>query len=57
MRLISDGGRRMSLGIFEEGRTEPIGFIHPECSNAYFETRGLDEHIALLTPDLFRPKT
>ena len=50
--LIPDGAWRLSLGIFEDGRTQPIGFIHAECSQAYFETRKLGEHVALLTPDL-----
>lgn len=51
-QLIETGAWRLALGIFEEGRMEPIGFIHVECSAAYFETRDVLDRIAVLTPDL-----
>jgi hypothetical protein len=50
--LIESGAWRLSLGIFDEGRMEPIGFIHVECSAAYFETGNVLGRIVLLTPDL-----
>lgn len=51
-QLIDSGAWRLSLGIFDEGRMEPIGFIHVECSANYFETGNVLGRILLLCPEL-----
>lgn len=51
-QLIESGAWRLSLGIVEEGRMEPIGFIHVECSAPYFETGNVLGRILHLTPAL-----
>ncbi len=51
-QLIESDAWRLSLGIFDEGRMEPIGFIHVECAASYFETGNLLGRILLLCPEL-----
>jgi hypothetical protein len=50
--LIEKDGWRLSLGIFEEGRMEPIGFIHVACAATYFETDEVLPRVELLCPEL-----
>lgn len=50
--LMDKGAWRLRLGIVEEGRMNPIGFIHVGCSEAYFETRNVLGRIERLTPEL-----
>ncbi len=50
--LVDKGSLRIALQIFEEGRMNPIGYIHVACSEPYFGTRDVLERLARLTPDL-----
>lgn len=50
--VIDKGRFRLCLGIFEEGRMEPIGFIHVACSLPYFGTAALEARIQRLSPGL-----
>lgn len=50
--LIAKGDWRFALQMFEEGRPNPIGFIHVSCSEAYFGTPEVLERARRLTPDL-----
>jgi hypothetical protein len=50
--LIEKDGWRLSLGVFEEGRMEPIGFIHVACALTYFETEDVLPRIQRLCPEL-----
>jgi len=50
--LIEKDGWRFSLGIFEEGRMEPIGFIHVACAATYFETEDVLPRVERLCPTL-----
>ncbi|MGC4095402.1 MAG: hypothetical protein QM756_47255 [Polyangiaceae bacterium] len=43
---------RFPLQVFEDGRMNPIGSIHPECAEAYFGTTQILDRVARLTPDL-----
>ncbi len=52
--LMDKGNWRLKLGIVEEGRMNPLGFIHAECSEAYFGTGEVLERIERLTPELSR---
>lgn len=52
--LMEKGCWRLKLGIVEEGRMNPLGFIHAECSEAYFGTAEVLERIERLTPELTR---
>jgi hypothetical protein len=52
---IAKGTFRFALQLFEEDmRPAPIGFLHPQCSEAYFGTRDVLERVARLTPELTR---
>lgn len=50
--LIAKGDWRFALQMFEEGRPNPIGFIHVSCAEAYFETVDVLGRARRLTPDL-----
>jgi hypothetical protein len=50
--LIEKGSWRIALGIFQEGRLEPIGFIHVACAGTYFETRDVIDRVTRLSPEL-----
>jgi hypothetical protein len=49
---IAGGVMRFALVMFEEGRASPIGFIHVECTNAYFGTTDVLDRVEKLSPDL-----
>ena len=49
---IAGGVLRFALQMFEEGRMSPMGFIHVECTNAYFGTTDLLDRVKKLSPDL-----
>jgi hypothetical protein len=52
---IAKGTFRLALQLFEEDlRPAPIGFLHPQCSEAYFGTRDVLERVVRLTPELTR---
>jgi hypothetical protein len=50
--LVSKGSWRLALQMFEEGRMQPIGTIHAECTEAYFGTTGIMDRIERLTDGL-----
>lgn len=50
--LIAKGDWRFALQMFEEGRPNPIGFIHVTCAEAYFGTADVLGRARRLTPDL-----
>ncbi len=50
--LIAKGDWRLALQMFEEGRPNPIGFIHVSCAEAYFGTADVLGRARRLTPDL-----
>lgn len=50
--LIEKGALRFSLAMFEDGRMNPIGFIHVSCAAAYFDTISLLPRLQRLQPDL-----
>jgi hypothetical protein len=50
--LIAKGEWRFALQMFEEGRSNPIGFIHASCAQAYFGTADVLARAERLTPDL-----
>jgi len=43
---------RLVLQMFEEGRMQPIGTIHIECAQAYFDTVDFLDRVERLTPGL-----
>jgi hypothetical protein len=49
---IQNGSWRLVLQLWEEGRFNAAGFLHPECSEAYLGTARLIERLRRLTPDL-----
>lgn len=51
-QLIESGAWRLTLGVFDEGRMDPIGFIHVQCAASYFETGNVLGRILLLSPEL-----
>jgi hypothetical protein len=50
--LVSKGSWRLALQMFEQGRMQPIGTIHAECSEAYFGTTTILDRIERLTDGL-----
>lgn len=50
--LVAKGSWRLALQAFEEGRMQPIGFIHVQCAEAYFETTDILDRVARLTDGL-----
>ncbi len=46
--LIEKEAWRLSLAMFEDGRMNPIGFIHVPCAGEYFGTAELIERLDLL---------
>ena len=50
--LIEKGGWRLRLQMWEEGRFEPIGYLHPACSTAYFGTPVSQQRLAQTAHDL-----
>jgi hypothetical protein len=49
---IPRGEWRIRLTFYEEGQFSPGGFIHLDCSRAYFETGDVMEHVLHFSPDL-----
>jgi Poly(ADP-ribose) polymerase and DNA-Ligase Zn-finger region len=49
---IAKGCWRIGLVFYEEGRFSPAGFIHPGCSQAYFETTDILPRLRRFTPGL-----
>ena len=43
---------RIRLVFFDEGQFAPSGFIHLKCAPAYFETKGILDHVMHFSPDL-----
>lgn len=50
--IIPKGSWRLVLQMFEEGRMQPVGFIHVQCAQAYFETADILDRVARLTEGL-----
>jgi hypothetical protein len=50
--LIEKGAWRLALQIFEEGRFQPSGFVHPRCAAAYFGTTELTDRLRRLSGEL-----
>ena len=50
--LIAKGCWRLALQRFEEGRMQPIGFIHVQCAEPYFGTADILERVARLSDGL-----
>ncbi len=50
--LIAKGSWRIALQLFEDGRMQPIGTIHPQCAEAYFGTADITDRIERLTEGL-----
>ena len=50
--LMEKGRFRLVLQMFEEGRMNAMGSIHPDCAEAYFGTTKILERLARLTPEL-----
>ena len=50
--LVSKGSWRLALQMFEEGRMQPIGTIHVQCTEAYFGTKDILDRIERLTNGL-----
>ena len=50
--LIEKDAWRFVLQIFEDGRMQPIGFIHAACAEAYFGTSEVGERTARLCSEL-----
>ncbi|HEX3595102.1 MAG TPA: hypothetical protein VHU80_08375 [Polyangiaceae bacterium] len=49
---IPGGVMRLALVMFEEGRMNPIGFIHVECANAYFGRTDILDRVERLSTGL-----
>ncbi|HEX2733612.1 MAG TPA: hypothetical protein VHM70_18510 [Polyangiaceae bacterium] len=49
---IASGSLRFALTIFQEGRFNPMGFVHATCAEAYFGTKDLLEHALHAAADL-----
>lgn len=49
---IAKGSWRLSLALFEDGRMQPIGFIHVACAEPYFEAGDLLSRIVARTGEL-----
>jgi hypothetical protein len=49
---IQKGAWRIGVVFFEGYRFEPSGFIHAECSGAYFDTTEVMERIRYFSPEL-----
>jgi hypothetical protein len=49
---IEKGSWRISLVFWEEGRFAPSGFVHPACSQAYFETADVLSRVRRFSPKL-----
>jgi hypothetical protein len=49
---IDKGQWRMRLVFYEEGRFSPGGFVHPRCSQAYFETTDVLARLRRFSPAL-----
>ena len=49
---ISKGSWRVALEIWEEGRFNPMGFIHMACSGDYFGTSNILDRLKRATPEL-----
>ena len=50
--VIDKGAFRIALQMFEDGRFSPIGSIHVECSQAYFDTTDILDRMRKLSPSL-----
>jgi hypothetical protein len=50
--LIEKGSLRLGLSIFEDGRPNPIGYIHVQCAEAYFGTADILDRVVRLSPAL-----
>jgi len=50
--VIEKGAFRIALQMFEDGRFSPIGSIHVECSQGYFDTKDILDRMRKLTPSL-----
>ncbi len=49
--LIEKEAWRLSLAMFEDGRMNPIGFIHVPCAGEYFGTADVIARLDRLHPD------
>lgn len=50
--LIEKETWRFAVAMFEDGRMNPIGFLHVGCSQNYFDTADVLPRVDLLQPDL-----
>jgi hypothetical protein len=50
--VVNKDSWRLVLQMFEEGRMQPIGTIHVECAEAYFDTVDIIDRIGRLTQGL-----
>jgi len=50
--LMDKGKFRLVLQMFEDGRMNAIGSIHPDCAEAYFGTTQILGRLERLTPEL-----
>jgi len=50
--LIAKGALRLRVQIVENGRVEPLGYIHASCAQPYFGTADVLHRIERLAPDL-----
>lgn len=50
--VIEKGAFRIALQMFEDGRMNPIGFIHVPCAGGYFGTTDVLDRLLRLTPSL-----
>jgi hypothetical protein len=51
---ITKGDWRIGLNLWEHGRFGPAGFLHVGCSEGYFGTSEIVEHVISQTPGLHR---
>jgi hypothetical protein len=49
---IAKGTWRIPLVLFEDGRFQPAGFVHPRCAGTYFETVDVLPRVRRFAPDL-----
>ena len=49
---IARGSWRVKLVFFDEGQFASSGYVHLFCAPAYFETKGILDHVMHFSPDL-----
>jgi hypothetical protein len=50
--VVEKGAWRLALHVFQDGRMNPVGFLHVGCAHAYFGTRDIVDRLRRLSPDL-----